>query len=88
MGRDETPAVEFNAKICGWRLSRASNATGSHSQKPSAQSNDSCLLDGRNALAADRCFAEPPELSIPGNLLVFNDVKAIKHVGYKSGVTS
>ena len=54
------------------------STTGSLPQQPSAQSSSSRLLDGRSALAVNRCFTDLPELSIPGDLLVFNDTKVVK----------
>ncbi|SFC06821.1 S-adenosylmethionine:tRNA ribosyltransferase-isomerase [Polaromonas sp. OV174] len=47
-------------------------------QHPAAQRSASRLLDGRAAAAADRRFADLPDLLQPGDLLVFNDTKVVK----------
>src|SRR5438093_10033193 len=47
-------------------------------QHPAPQRSASRLLDGRDALAVDRRFAELPALLMPGDLLVFNDTQVVK----------
>ena len=47
-------------------------------QHPAAERSAARLLDGRDALPADRVVRELPALLAPGDLLVFNDTRVVK----------